>query len=278
MTHRRFITFVQGISLIFTLSLSAAAWSAPKPDLWPAWEKSGMSKVGISHAQWDALLKKYIVEGKNGVNLFNYSAVSTADKAALKAYINNLQAAKITTFPRAEQYAFWVNLYNAATIDVVLDHYPVESITKINISPGFFARGPWDKKLFKIEGKELTLNDIEHRILRPIWNDPRTHYAVNCASIGCPNLAKSAFTASNTEELLNAGAKAFINSNRGARVENGKLIVSSIYDWFKVDFGGNDAGVIAHLKKYAAPALNAKLDGISTISDSQYNWNLNDSK
>ncbi len=166
-------------------------------------------------------------------------------------------------------------LYNALTVKVVLDHYPVDGIRDIDFSPGLFADGPWDKKLVEIEGEDVSLNDIEHRILRPIWRDPRIHYAVNCASIGCPNLQPTAFTAANTDALLAAAAQAYVNHPRGARVEGGKLIVSSIYVWFQEDFGGNDAGVISHLRRYADPGLRSRLSRIERIGDHFYDWSLN---
>ena len=152
----------------------------------------------------------------------------------------------------------------------------VKSIRDIDISPGLFSDGPWGKKLVSVEGEDISLDDIEHRILRPVWKDPRVHYGVNCASIGCPNLQPEAFTAENSDELLDKGAREFVNSPRGARIENGKLTVSSIYVWFKSDFGGTDAGVIDHLKKYAQPGLRTQLEKIDRISDNQYDWTLND--
>ena len=121
----------------------------------------------------------------------------------------------------------------------------------------------------------LSLNDIVHRILPPIWRDPRTHYALNCASIGCPNLQPRAWDASTLETQLEAAAKAFVNHPRGVRVAGDKLWVSSIYVWFKSDFGGSDAGVIAHLKRYAEPALAAKLALVKKINDDGYDWALN---
>jgi len=180
---------------------------------------------------------------------------------------------EISRYNRDQQRAFWINLYNALTVEVVLDHYPLESIREI--SSGWFSRGPWDLELIEIEGEALTLNDIEHRILRPIWRDPRIHYAVNCASLGCPNLRMQAFTAANSDSLLEAGAVEYINHPRGARVVDGELHVSSIYVWFKADFGGNDAGVIAHLKKYAKGELRAAIDGIEHIDDDSYDWRIN---
>ena len=120
------------------------------------------------------------------------------------------------------------------------------------------------------------LNDIEHRILRPIWRDPRIHYAVNCASVGCPNLMTEAFAGDRLDAQLDGAARAYVNTPRGARIEDGKLVVSSIYIWFGEDFGGNDAGVIAHLKRYAEPQLGNRLKSLKAISDHRYDWSLND--
>ncbi len=97
-----------------------------------------------------------------------------------------LAATSADRLRRAEQFPFWINLYNALTVKVVLDHYPVEIIRDIDISPGLFADGPWGKKLVTVEGEALSLDDIEHRILRPIWKDPRLHYVLNCAALGVP--------------------------------------------------------------------------------------------
>ena len=205
-----------------------------------------------------------------------YDAVSDADKKRLDDYLSSLSAIPISRYSRDEQRAYWINLYNALTVDVVLEHYPVESIRDISISPGLFSVGPWGKKLISVEGEQLSLDDIEHRILRPIWKDPRIHYAVNCASLGCPSLMPQAFTASNSEELLNRGAMDFINSEHGARFDEGeRLTVSSIFDWYQDDFGGNEAGVIAHLRSYARPPLAAKLAAVDEVYDYDYDWRLN---
>jgi Protein of unknown function, DUF547 len=161
------------------------------------------------------------------------------------------------------------------TVGLVLEHYPIKSIRDIDISPGWFASGPWDKDLVTIEGQRLSLNDIEHRILRPIWNDPRLHYALNCASLGCPNLQPVAFTAKNADQLLEQGARDFING-RAVELTGGRLIVSSIYVWFTEDFGGSEVGVLDHLRRYAAPLLVAKLAALRKIDGDRYDWRLND--
>ncbi|HUR39893.1 MAG TPA: DUF547 domain-containing protein [Verrucomicrobiae bacterium] len=262
-------------ALLLVLSLTAVA--APKAERWERWAAQAPGKVGIDHSVWDGFLQRHIQPGADGIHRIAYGKVAASDRAALAGYLERLQQVPITKFPRPEQRAYWINLYNAATVKVVLDHYPVETILKIAISPGLFARGPWKKKLLTVEGEPVSLDDIEHRILRPIWNDPRTHYAVNCASLGCPNLPARAFTGGNTEALLEEGARAYVNHPRGARVAEGRLVVSSIYAWFGADFGG-DGGVIAHLRKYAGPDLAKQLVRIDAIDDDDYDWALNDAE
>lgn len=266
-------TKILGI-LLGMISLSALA--APKADLWERWTAhDARSTAVIDHSAWGGLLKQYIVEDGD-LNRIAYAKVSLADRKVLEAYIDALQATEISRLNRAEQRAFWINLYNAATVQVILEHYPVESITKIDISPGLFSNGPWGKKLLVIEGEAISLDDIEHRILRPIWKDPLIHYTVNCASVGCPNLADEPYTAENYEALAKANAHAYINSPRGVVVEKGKLRVSSIYVWFQSDFGGKDKAVIQHLLKFAEPALAAELKGVKKISKDYYDWSLNE--
>ena len=191
-------------------------------------------------------------------------------------YLLQLTRLSISRYNRHEQLAYWINLYNALTIAVVLEHYPVKSILDISISPGLFKVGPWDKKLIEVEGEMLSLNDIEHRILRPIWSDPRVHYAVNCASIGCPNLRPRAFTAEDLDDTLDRAARDYINSDRGVVYQDGDLYVSSIFDWFQEDFGDNDQEVIQHLRQFADPTLEARLAKTARIRDDFYNWELND--
>ena len=270
---RQFILFMA------CLLFSFGAPAAPEAELWERWtaHQPG-SAATIDHTAWAALLNKYLARAESGLNRFRYGAVSTADKMALADYLDALQAIRIGEYNRAEQRAYWINLYNAATLRVVLDRYPVTSIREIKLGGGLFSGGPWGKKFLRVEGEDVSLDDIEHRILRPIWKDPRIHYAVNCASVGCPNLSATAYSAGNFDGLAEAGARAYVNSPRGVRAENGMLKVSSIYTWFKADFGGSDAGVIAHLRRYAEPALAARLESITRIDGDSYDWSLNDAR
>ena len=262
---------------ISTLLCLSPVSAAPSPDLWPRWQAQTPDSTRIvDHSPWEIMLKKYLVANHpSGINRFRYADVSSADRQTLGEYLGHLQQVRVSSLNRKEQKAYWVNLYNALTVQVILDHYPVKSIMDIDISPGFFSNGPWDAKLLTIEGEKVSLNDIEHRILRPIFNDNRLHYALNCASIGCPNLQPLAFTAANTEELLEASAVAYINSPRGARLIRGKLYVSSIYKWFQVDFGGSEAGVVKHLLHYAEGDLAVALRTYNKGLRDDYDWSLN---
>jgi hypothetical protein len=255
------------------------ASAAPSPDLWPRWQAhSPESTQIIDHSLWDMLLKKYVVTNHpSGINRFRYAAVSAADRQSLKKYLEQLQTTSVSSLNQKEQKVFWVNLYNALTVQVILEHYPVKSIMDIGLSPGLFSRGPWNAKLLKIEDEEISLNDIEHRIIRPIYQDNRLHYALNCASLGCPNLQPTAYTTAKLEHLLVKGATDYINHPRGAKMVDGKLQVSSIYNWFQVDFGGTEKGVTRHLLQYLSQG-NSLADTLRSYDRGlryDYDWNVN---
>lgn len=263
---------------VAALALAAPAEAAPRAELWPRWTAHDPASARVvDHADWDALLARHNRAAADGSRRFDYAAVAAEDRRRLGAYVDRLAATPVSRLSRDEQRAYWINLYNALTVRTVLERWPVASIRDISISPGLFSVGPWGKKLATVEGEPLSLDDIEHRILRPIWKDARVHYALNCAAVGCPDLQPVAFTAANAEALLEEAARAFVNHPRGAHIGNsGKLRVSSIYVWFKDDFGdGSDAAVIAHLARHAAPQLKARLGGIARIDDHGYDWAIN---
>ena len=253
---------------------------APSARLWERWTRTDpQSRASVDHSAWDAFLKAYLRPWPDGTTRVAYATVTPDDRAGLAAYLERLAKGPVSALARAEQFAYWVNLYNALTVKTVLDAYPVRSIRDVTLTHGLFADGPWDAKLISVEGEAVTLNDIEHRILRPIWRDPRVHYAVNCASISCPNLAPEAFTQANTEASLDAAAHAYINHPRGVEADprRGGLVVSKIYTWFAEDFGG-EAGVIPHLLRYAEPELAARIRAAPKLVDDRYDWTLNDAQ
>jgi hypothetical protein len=266
------------VILLMAIALLAAqnANAAPAAKLWPRWAAhDATSTVAIDHKVWNSFLGKYVRKGRDGINRVAYAAVTPADKAAHKTYLARMSKVRLGKYNRTEQFAYWINVYNAITVNLILERWPVKTIRQISISPGLFSRGPWGKKLFTVGGVKLSLDDIEHRILRPIWRDPRIHYAVNCASLGCPNLQAKAFTRANVYMLLDRGAYEYVNHPRAVQVMDGELRVSSLYRWFKEDFGSSDESVITHLRRYARPALRAQLKSVSGINDGGYDWAIN---
>ncbi|KXJ59284.1 MAG: hypothetical protein AXW12_04235 [Thalassospira sp. Nap_22] len=254
--------------------------AAPDADLWPDWQAHDpQSSVEIDHGDWQAVLDRYVTQHEPGVTSFDYGAASRDGGTGMVAgYVDAMTKVNVDALNRDQQFAYWVNLYNALTVKVVLDHYPVDSIRDIDISPGLFSSGPWGKKLITVEGRTLSLDDIEHRILRPIWRDARIHYVVNCASIGCPALAPEAFDADKLEAQLDQAARDFINHPRAVRFDaDGGLVLSSLYDWYRDDFGKSDAEFIAHLRKFAGPEMTKTLGDITEldIAGYEYDWALN---
>lgn len=263
--------------IMFWMACVGAATAAPRAELWERWIPDGSAaEEMVDHAPWDRFLKRHVHAAHDGINRVNYGAITETDRADLAGYIAGLAVRKPTSLSRSEAKAYWINLYNGLTVQTVLQHYPVKTIRDIDISPGLFSNGPWGAELVTVEGVALSLDDIEHRILRPIWKDPLIHYAVNCAAVGCPQLRAEAFVAALLDSQLRDAARAFVNHRRATRLEDGMLSVSSIYEWFMSDFGENDSDVIAHLRQFAEPELNRILGQHKRIDDDFYDWALND--
>ena len=229
----------------------------------------------IDHSTWTKLLQTYVKPRADGLNRVDYAGFKAEGRPALSAYLAQLQAVDPAALDKPEQFAFWANLYNAKTIDVVLEAYPVASIKNIKFG-NILASGPWSNKVLRVSGTELSLDDIEHNILRPYFKDARVHYAVNCASVGCPNLGTEAFAGARLSEQLDAAARAFVNHPRGFKAVGGRVEASKIYSWFMKDFGKSDADVLAHARAYASPPLANALRQATAINGFDYDWSLND--
>ena len=258
-------------------------WAAPSARLWEKWAANDPSSQTVVGQQgWADFLSRYLVEEPDGINRVRYGEVSAADKAGLARYVDAMSRIAVSHLNRREQFAYWINLYNALTVKVVLEHYPVASIREISLGgsliPSFITggSGPWGAKLVQIEGEDVALDDIEHRILRPLMRDNRIHYAVNCASIGCPTLLPAPFAATRLSDMLDRGARLYVNHTRGVRRDGDGLTVSSIYRWYQDDFGGTWAGVLAHLRQYAGPETQRLLAAFGTVANDSYDWRLND--
>ena len=249
------------------LILPAMAQTAPSA------QTGDTQMAKAQHAEWTALLSKYVKPGADGVNRFDYGALaaSKADRAALDAYIARFAAMDLSASSKAN-FANWANLYNAVTVRYIVGKYPLKSIRDGYIS------GPWKKIKVMAGGREISLNDIEHEVLRKDYDDPRVHYAINCASFSCPNLLTKAWEAATLDAGLDKAAAEYVNNSRGVTVTPRGLVVSDIYNWFEKDFGGSKQAVIAHLLQYADPALTAQIKANPKIRKYDYDWSLNDTK
>ena len=269
--------------IVCTLPFAGPAGAQNTAELIPVWDKSDeSSSARIDHGAWQDLLDEYVLEHESGVNRVDYAALqaSSEDSAKLDEYLDMLQSLDPRDYSRAEQKAYWFNFYNSLTVKTVAEAHPVDSIREISDSllgiGGLIPVGPWRDVRARVAGIDLTLDNIEHGILRPIYRDPRIHYGVNCASIGCPNLVKTAFTAENTEALLEEASRIYINHPRGVDiVDVDFMVISSIYTWFAEDFGGREETVIEHLLQYAEPELAEQLGDFAGFIEYEYDWALN---
>jgi|AntAceMinimDraft_11_1070367.scaffolds.fasta_scaffold00096_22 hypothetical protein len=237
----------------------------------PAAQEPGLE---IDHGPWSELLAIYLVENQQtGINLFDYAAVTAPDLQRLNTYIDSLALIPVAQLTPLQQQAYWINLYNALTVQLILENPDVSSIREIK--SGWFSLGPWAREVVMIDGDALTLDDIEHRILRPIFGDPRVHFGVNCASIGCPNLGAEPYLASTLGQQLDEATRTFINNPRGVSITGNTLTLSSIFKWYGDDFGEDPAARIAWIGRYASPALAAQLEGWDGRVRYDYDWTLN---
>lgn len=238
------------------------------------------------HSAWDALLKRNVVSiGGGSSTQVNYGKFK-ADRAKLKAYLDSLSAVRKSQFDRwsrDDQLAFLINAYNAWTVELILTKYPdLKSIRDL----GSLLRSPWKKSFIPLLGKTVSLDDIEHGMIRGSgkYNEPRIHFAVNCASIGCPALARTAYRGANLSAQLNAVTKSFLRDRSRNRLKNGRLEVSSIFKWYRGDFekGWRGADNLHQFLAIYANSLGltkgqqAELrSGKTRISFLSYDWRLN---
>jgi hypothetical protein len=226
--------------------------------------------LAFEHGQWDSLLRKNVVLLEGGkASQFRYGEV---DRKALQAYLKTLSAVSESEFKRwsrEEQMAFLINAYNAFTVEKILTRYPdIRSIWDF----GKFFGNPFKDEFFTLLGRRMSLDGIEHDILRKDYREPRVHYAVNCASIGCPMLREEAYVAARLERQLEEQAVRFLSDRSRNRYRDGRLEVSKIFDWFKEDFEPRQKYFARYAKVLGYPGGEAPL----TFLD--YDWSLNDSR
>lgn len=218
------------------------------------------TQAAADHSTWNDLLKKHV----SSAGKVNYKGFR-ADKTKLEAYLKELEKNVPTSNESANATkAFWVNAYNAYTVKLIVDHYPVRSINDIKVG----GATPWVNKWIKIDGTTMSLNDIENNKLRKAYNDARIHFVINCASFSCPILLNQAYTAENIEGLLTAQTKKFINDDARNQITSKSAKISSIFEWYQSDFGD----VKAFINKYS----KTKIGSAVKITYMPYSWDLNE--
>jgi len=237
-----------------------------------------------THAAWDALVKKHVVLSAGGKASQVRYAELAKDRAALKGYLDSVSKvteAEFGGWSKEQRMAFLINAYNAFTLEKILTRYPnLKSIRDF----GTVFGNPWKDKFFKLLGHEAYLDQIEHEMLRKpgAYNELRVHFAVNCASIGCPMLREEAYTADKLERQLEEQAVRFLSDHTRNRFnpEGGRLEVSKIFDWFKEDFGVREQYFARYAKILAdAPAGQAMVaEGKAPLAFLEYDWSLNDAR
>lgn len=223
-----------------------------------------------SHSKLDGVLRKYVANKK-----VDYAGLKK-DQGPLSSYLNSVSGVNETEFKKwndKQELAFLINLYNAATLKLVVDHYPVKSIKKIG-----GLKGPWKQKVVNVFGRTYSLDQIEHEMIRKNYGDPRAHFAINCASGGCPSLRSEAYYSDKLDAQLDEQGRIFMGDGSKNRVDKakGRLYLSSLFDWFKDDFVGKSGSV----EKFIAPFVadndrKAVLSGKLKIKYTDYDWSLN---
>lgn len=210
-----------------------------------------------THKEWDGMLAAHV--SSSGV--VDYKGLKVKE-AELDQYLTTLaEIAPQPSWSSEEELAYWINLYNAATVKLILKNYPLKSITNLH------GGKPWDVKWVKSGDKTYSLNNIENDIIRPRFNEPRIHFAVNCAAVSCPPLANQAFTAKNLESLMNKQTKAFINNASYNTLSKNDITISKIFDWYGEDFGN----VATFVARYADTSVSPT----AKVNFSEYDWSLN---
>ena len=260
-------------SLLIPVLVAGCGGDADPDDLAAQFRASTVDGPSIDHGDWQQVLNDYLITRYAGLNRVDYAGLAADGTEQLDRYLAAMSAIDPEMHPADEQMAYWINVYNALTVRLIVEDWPVESILELGDSA--LARGPWGDPAITVNGRTLSLDDIEHRILRVVWQDPRIHFAVNCASVGCPDLQPIVFTGANLESQLRLGARNYLASPRGVVREGDALLVSSLFQWYADDFGNSPEAVLAQLAEFADPDTAALLRSHDGPLRYAYDWALN---
>jgi hypothetical protein len=271
--HSIFLTLV-----LATVALAMTACSAPAAELFDGAIVSELTEgqqsgtATFDHSAFDELLKAHVRVEQGQVDYVGLKA----DEARLDAYVQAIATVDLRTLGADEQHALLINAYNAYTLKLILEHYPVGSIRDIS--------NPWKTERYVVGSHTLSLDNIEHNLIRPIFKDPRIHFAVNCAAKDCPPLRAAAYTGAGLDAELEAATRAVLGSSRFVRVDGDRLMVTKLFEWYGGDFTdksfkGHAATIPAYVARYASPEVKSFIENRNnapTVRFMDYDWSLND--
>lgn len=264
--------------IALVLMFGSSVRAAPKADLIEFWDDSEpTSTMQVNHDAWQEILSAYVDdEHQSGINRFDYSAVTLGDARKLKTYLAYLQQLDPRQLNSEEAKAFWINMFNAIQVERIVETYQNGSKRAINrLLDGRLRSGSrWSRDAVEVAMQVLSLNDIEHGILRPIWNDSRMHFAMISCSLGGANIQKTAFNGENIEALMEKAKIEFLQHPRAIRIQGSKLILNTVFDWYAADFGSNRQAVLTYLRNNVDAKTREAMQGLSRVSY-EYSWDLN---
>lgn len=246
--------------LVLSLSLAILTGSASA--------QASAEEINNIHKSYDILLQLYVTDDR-----FDYDRIwdNEEDMQRLAQYIDTLETMNPSDWSKDDALAYWINLYNAATIELVLKNYPIKSIKDIG---GFMRKSPWNRKVVTVAGREMTLNDIENNI-RAQFQDARVHFALNNATISCPPLSSRAYLGESLDNQLEAACFMVLNDERWVKITDREILVSKIFEWYKNDFIESAGSIREFIAQYREEDRESIMDTVRQLKYMNYNWDLN---
>jgi len=264
------------VSALLVLFISSAQ-AAPKSKVIRFWDdREPLSTMKVNHTAWQEVLDLYVDDQHaSGVNRFDYAAVTSGDARKIKNYIDYLEQMEPRQFNSLEAQAFWINLYNALMVDKIVDAYQSGSSRAVNrLLRGGLRSTRWNRDIAEVVMQDISLDDIEHGILRPIWNDSRIHFVLTTGALSGANVLKTAFNGDNNEALLEQAKVDFFAHPKAVRVENDRIVLNSVFDWYADDFAPNKPALLQYIRESVPESTRQSIQGISRTSF-DYTWDLN---
>ncbi len=259
------------IALLLLSRPSVSAIEMKPIEFWD--DSEPLSEINVDHTALQEILQAYVIsDHPSGISRFDYDRVLDDDKAKLQAYLDYLQLLEPRQLSEAEAKAYWVNLYNAATLNMVIDAYSNGRVTKVQ------ARGlptrRWRRTIVTVALQDMSLDDILNGVIRPLYRDPRMHFALFFCTLGGPDMPTEVLNGENNNELLDKFQEKYLMQSRAVRLEDGELVLSEIFQNYDTDFADSESALIRYLQQYVPEPVSEAMNGVYDIRF-DYDWALN---